>query len=185
MESPRASARLVGIVIAAVAAWGGVVAYVGPTFDFNLGSTTRAWVWSQSHTTLHLGPGICGLVGGLLLVLGGWRLARLGAVLGIVSGAWFLVGPTIEPLWQANGDTSGTTGSAGSTSMRVLEGIGYHYGTGLVLVLLSALALGLLARPRVVEAMPAPTEPAEAETIVSPGPEPAEEQLVYRHPSHA
>ena len=66
----------------------------------------------------------------------------------------------------------------------MLEGVGYHYGTGLVLVLLSALALGVLARS------PAPVEeavselvpaPSEAETMVS-----TESSLAYpRDPSHA
>ena len=149
MEAPRLTARALGVMIAAVAAWGGAVAYVGPTFDFDLGTTTNSWVWTQTHTTLYLAPGICGVVGGLLLIVGGRRLARVGAVLGIVSGAWFLIGPTLEPLWHSNVDTSTTVGSTGSTSIRVLEGIGYHYGTGLVLVLASALALGLLARSRV------------------------------------
>lgn len=184
MDAPRASARALGIAIAGVAAWGGVIAYVGPTFDFDLGSTSSAWVWSRSHTTLHLAPGICGLVGGLLLLLGGLRTARVGAVLGIVSGAWFLIGPTVEPLWQPNGDTTGATGTTGSTTMRVLEGIGYHYGTGLVLVLLSALALGLLARTKAVEAAPElpPVGADEESTAVITQPE---ERLLPRQPSHA
>lgn len=184
MEAPRLTARALGVVIAAVAAWGGVVAYVGPTFDFDLGTTTKAWAWTQSHTTLHLAPGICGVVGGLLLIVGGRKLARVGAVLGIVSGAWFLIGPTLEPLWNSNADPSATVGSTGSTRIRVLEGIGYQYGTGLVLVLASALALGLLARSRVA---PEPTpafvrEPEPDETIETS----TQPQLTYRrHPSHA
>ena len=184
MDAPRLTARALGVVIAAVAAWGGSVAYVGPTFDFDLGTTTKAWVWNQSHTTLYLAPGICGIVGGLLLIVGGRRLARLGGILGIVSGAWFLIGPTLEPLWNANVDTSATVGSAGSRTIRVLEGIGYHYGTGLVLVLASALALGLLARSRVApEPTPAFVPEPDAEETIETSTQP---QLTYRrHPSHA
>ena len=158
-----ATTRITGLLLLLAAAWGGIVAYVGPTFDFYLGDTTRAWVWNQSHWTLHAAPAVVGVAGGVLLLLGTpWALARLGAVLGLVSGAWFVVGPTVEPLWHSSaGGTSGLIGPSGSTLYRVLEAIGYHYGTGVVIVMLASFALGLLAfAPRTVAAaQPVAREP--------------------------
>jgi len=64
-----------------VSVWGGLVAFVGPTFDFDTGTTTRAWMWTQSHWTLGVAPAALGILGGLMIAMPG-RVAveRLGAV---------------------------------------------------------------------------------------------------------
>ena len=150
-----ATSRVTGLLLMLVAAWGGIVAFVGPTFDFDMGDTTRAWVWNENHWTLHAAPGVVGVVGGLLLAIGTpWALGRLGALLALASGVWFVLGPTLEPLWHSSGaGTSGLVGPNGTTLHRVLEAIGYHYGTGVVMVMLASFALGLLAfAPRAVAA---------------------------------
>jgi hypothetical protein len=149
-----------------VAAWGGIVAFVGPTFDFDMGDTSRAWVWNQSHALLHAAPGVVGVVGGFLMLIAmPWALARLGALLALASGAWFVIGPTVEPLWRESASaTAGPLGSSGTTLHRVLEGIGYQYGTGVVLVMLAAFALGLLA--------PAPARAASS-AVTTPEPRPS------------
>jgi len=157
----RAGTRGLGLLAAAVAAWGGIVAFVGPSFNFELGDTHEAWVWNKSHAIMHFAPGVAGVVGGLLLLAAvPWALGRLGALLALAAGVWFVIAPTLEPLWgTSGGGTSALYGSSGSTTMRVLEGIGYHYGTGVVLILLSSLALGLLAlAPRTVVAAGPETE---------------------------
>jgi len=150
-----ATTRATGLLLLLTAAWGGIVPYVGPTFDFDLGATTRAWVFNQNHWTLNAAPGVLGAAGGVLLLVGTpWALARIGAVLGLVSGAWFVVGPTLEPLWHSSGaGTSVLIGPSGSTVHRVLEAIGYYYGIGVVIVMLASFALGVLAfAPRAVAA---------------------------------
>ena len=168
-------AKVVGVLVIAVSIWGGLVPYLGPTFDFDMGSTTRSWRWTQSHWTLHLAPAVVGIVGGLLLLLAG-RLAarRVGAVLALVAGGWFVLGPTLAPLWQHGGvTTSGSDGVTGSRTVRVLEGVGYHNGTGVVLMLLGALALGLLgAAPVTARAASDPSATPETETRIS-SPQPA------------
>jgi len=139
--------KILGVLVIAVSAWGGIVPFVGPTFDFDMGSTTRAWVWTQSHWTLHLAPAVLGIVAGLMLELPDSRAAkRTGAFLALVAGGWFVLGPTLAPLWQHGGTTtSGSDGVTGSRTVRVLEGVGYHNGTGVALMLLGAMALWLLA----------------------------------------
>src|SRR5262249_62359990 len=113
----------------AISIWGGIVPYVGPTFDFDMGTTTKAWGWTQSHWTLHLAPAVLGIVAGLLILLP-TRLAirRVGAFLALVAGGWFLVGPTVRPLWQHGGiTTSGSHGVTGSRTGRVLRGAGFPH----------------------------------------------------------
>jgi hypothetical protein len=160
----RISAGL-GALVVAVSVWGAIVAFVGPTFDFDTGSTTKAWVWTQSHWTLLLVAGLVGIVGGILMMLPGRTVARVGASLALLAGVWFVLGPTLAPLWQHGGiTTSGSDGVSGSRTVRVLEGIGYHYGTGVVLMLLGALALIVLAAVPAAAAEPAPVDDAgEAE----------------------
>jgi len=76
------------VLLVCVGAWGGVVAFVGPTFSFETGATTTAWVWNQTHATLYLAPGVAAMVGGLLLIgASGWASERLGAFLALIGGA--------------------------------------------------------------------------------------------------
>ncbi len=177
MDSTRRATSVLGVLVIAVAAWGAIVAYVGPTFSFDMGTTTSAWIWTRSHTTLDLAPGVVGIVGGLLMVAAHTRAMKsLGALLALISGTWFLVGPSLEPLWQTGGvTTNGSAGSSGTTLVRALEAISYHYGTGAVLAVLSAFALGLLAAPSTVP-------------VAAPGPSAQEDkqpQVTFSNPSHA
>jgi hypothetical protein len=164
--------KIVGVLVIAVSAWGGIVPFVGPTFDFDTGSTTSSWVWTQSHWTLHLAPAVLGIVAGLMLLLPDSAAAkRTGAFLTLIAGGWFVLGPTLAPLWQHGGiTTSGSDGVTGSRTQRVLEGVGYHNGTGVVLMLLAAVALWLLAATRAAAATtePEPTPVADEDTRVRP-----------------
>jgi hypothetical protein len=163
--------KIVGVLVIAVSAWGGIVPFVGPTFDFDMGSTTGSWVWTQSHWTLHLAPAVLGIVAGLMLLLPDSAAAkRAGAVLALIAGGWFVLGPTLAPLWQHGGiTTSGSDGATGSRTQRVLEGVGYHNGTGVVLMLLAASAAWLLAAtPAAPPVEPEPSPGAGEDTRVRP-----------------
>ena len=164
---------VVAVLVIAASAWGGIVPFVGPTFDFDMGSTTKAWVWTQSHWTLHLAPAVLGIAAGLvLLVPKSAATRRMGAILAFVAGGWFVLGPTLAPLWQHGGiTTSGSDGVTGSRTIRVLEGVGYHNGTGVALMLLGAVALWLLAMTPAVAPPPADEPspaPGEEDTRVRP-----------------
>ena len=181
-STTRLTCRGTGLLLVGIAAWGGIVAFVGPTFDFTMANTTSSWVWNESHATMHFAPGLVGVVGGLLLLTAPRAaIARLGALLAVVSGTWFVIGPTLEPLWHRGGvNTSGTIGSTGSTTMRALEGIGYHYGTGAAMVLLSAFAFGVLALVPVMSTGAAPaTEPRTTEQLPRP------QRFSRHHATHA
>jgi hypothetical protein len=178
------SSRALGFLLVGIAAWGGVVAFVGPTFDFRIRNVMNSWIWNENHAALYFAPGLVGVVGGLLILTATRRApARLGGLLALVSGSWFLIGPTLEPLWRsASMSASGTIGASGSTGFRALEGIGYHYGTGAVMVALSMFALGLLASAPVTA--PAAVEPETTAPTVAPAP-PGPRPFARRHPTHA
>ncbi len=172
------SARLTGLLILCVAAWGGVVALVGPTFNFETRGTPEAWVLSENHLTLSLAPALAGVVGGLALLLAGRvALARLGAAVAAIGGIWFVLAPALERLWSPHSPgISGVIGVSSSATIRALESIGYVYGTGVVLALLGGFALGaprLAARPAPVPA-PAPARDPEPELVTAGAREPSE-----------
>jgi hypothetical protein len=67
-------------------------------------------------------------------------MARLGGLIAMLGGAWFVLGPIFHPLWS-----SGTgIKTSGSKWMQVLQQLGYHYGTGIVILALAAFALGAM-----------------------------------------
>jgi hypothetical protein len=89
-----------------------------------------------------------------------------------------VIGPTVEPLWQHGSITAGSTiGVTGSRTVRVLEGIGYHYGTGVVLMLLGTISLAFLPTRAAVE--PGPVRVGEDQ------PRETEAETEVRQPSPA
>ncbi|HEY1733497.1 MAG TPA: hypothetical protein VGG23_03540 [Acidimicrobiales bacterium] len=164
-RSAPASLIVVGVVIALVAAWGGIVAYVGPTFGFS-GDGSAAWRWTSSHLFLALLPGILGLAAGLLLICvapltaegrGRADLVLLGGAT-VVGGAWFAVGPWAWPVLRSVGPYFVV-----ATPFRVLTfELGYALGPGLVLMACGGFVIGWAARHRPDAApatVPAPVSP--------------------------
>ncbi len=152
----RPATRSIGLLIAAVAIWGGLIPFIGPTFNFGSGPS---WAWSESHASLHVAPALVAFFGAGLLMNGGRRrgLPAIGSALTVVAGAWFVIAPSLHPIWAGSGTSAshgamgmamgmGTTAgaSSGSAGKQALEAIGYHYGTGSVIAILGAAALGLV-----------------------------------------
>ncbi|MGZ4399289.1 MAG: hypothetical protein ACXVYM_00295 [Gaiellaceae bacterium] len=164
MDAPvRVTTRALGLIVVLAAAWGGIVPFVGPIFDFVVRGTTSSWVWNQHHATLSFAPGLAGVIAGLLMLGGGRALQSLGSLLAMVAGAWFAIGPSLEPIWASSAAGS-VTGASGGPGMRALEAIGYAYATGAFIVVLAGLTAGMLAAPRTVAAAPAaPAAPPPAE----------------------
>jgi hypothetical protein len=52
-----------GVVAVLVSAWGGIVPYVGPLFDYS-GDGSGSWHWDLAHAVLALAPGILGFCSG-------------------------------------------------------------------------------------------------------------------------
>ena len=131
------TARLLGLMLVLLGAWGGIVAYVGPRIGYRM-DDGPAWDWTTAHWQLHAAPGGAVVLGGLLLLAAAPRVvARLGAVLAILGGMWLVVGPLFASMWLGSG---AETQLASSTLSEALRPLGYHYGTGMLIIAAAAYA---------------------------------------------
>lgn len=92
-------------------------------------------------------PGAAAVLGGLL-VLGSGRAPSAGAFLAALGGAWFVIGqPVIAQVVTSGSIRAGSPvadpGAAfGPSTMHFLEGLGFFYGLGVVILFVAARALG-------------------------------------------
>jgi len=146
-----ASLAMLGVVTAAISAWGGIVAYVGPTFGYSADGS-GSWHWNLAHALLGLVPGAIGVVAGLAMISAGSRLglgigrvslAMLGLIV-LACGAWFVIGPLAWPvLLHASGYF------VGASQLHMLANeVGYSFGPGLILAACGGFALGWSVRHR-------------------------------------
>jgi hypothetical protein len=160
MRIPRTRGALTGLVILVLGAWGGLIPFVGPYFDYQIGAG-GAWTWTSNRLFLDVIPGVAAMLGGLMLITGTTRAStRLGGWIALAAGIWFVTGPTVSMLWE-NGRL-GTGAATGSTGVRVLEWLGFFYATGVLIAALAGYAIGMLTgRPVTAEAaVPSAERPA-------------------------
>ncbi len=139
--------RTGAVIVGILGIWGALIPFVGPSFGYGMG-TTQSWQWSESHLTLHLAPGLVAVLGAALMLQGQRARQFSGATLAVLGGAWFVLAPTLHPLW-ATPSMDGMGGMGGSALSSALSGLGYHYGTGAVIAIAAAYALGALSAGRV------------------------------------
>jgi hypothetical protein len=157
-----------GFLLILLGAWGALVPFIGPYFNYQIG-TTSTWDWSIDRLWLNVLPGAAAVLGGLILLGSVRRLrASTGALIALAGGLWFVVGPSVSMLW--NHGVPATGAAIGDNGTRVLEWIGFYYGTGALITLLSAYALGFMAALPLVDevTVPATAAPATAETTAAP-----------------
>jgi hypothetical protein len=158
---PRRRGALTGILLVILGLWAALVPFIGPYFDYQIG-TTDTWDWSIDRLWLSVLPGAAAAIGGLIMLRSTRRsTASLGGLLALAAGLWLVAGPTISMLW--NDGTSATGAAIGDNGTRVLEWIGFFYGSGAVITLFSSYGLGFLAALPVVDEAVKPVEkPVEA-----------------------
>jgi len=164
----RSRGAMSGFLLILLGAWGALIPFVGPYFDFAF-TPDQPWAWTMGRGWLEVLPGIVTAAGGLLLLVSGNRAtAMLGGWLAVVGGAWFVVGRAFAgPL--AIGD-AGAPVAATETKSVALE-LAYFYGLGALIIFFGAMALGRVSvrsvrdvefvdRPMAttVEHQPAPSE---------------------------
>jgi hypothetical protein len=139
---PRTRGAVSGALLVLLGAWGALVPFIGPYFDYSFG-TDQTWHWTNARGWLEVLPGAVVVVGGWLVLISKHRVSgSLGGWLAAAGGAWFVVGQSLAPLWH--------TGSVGEPlsirdAGRAVAELGYFYGLGVVIVFLAAFALGRLA----------------------------------------
>lgn len=162
----RPNTYAVGIVVVLLALWGGLIPFVGPLVGYDMG-TDGAWTWTESRATLHVIPAIFAVLGGLLLLIAGRSAVQwLGSALAIGAGAWFIIAPSLRPIWDTGEPKGGMSGMgtmvhssapAVSPTRQALESLGYHYGIGALILGVGAATAGLLAASAMQERTAAST----------------------------
>jgi hypothetical protein len=144
----RVSGRstVAGGVLLVLGLWGALVPFVGPSFGYGMGGVA-AWTWTESHATLHLAPGVAAIVGAFFLLRGRGASQTVGALLAMAGGIWFVIAPSLHPLWAGQG-TTGMSGMGDSAASSALSALGYHYGTGVLIAIVATYTLGILGHAR-------------------------------------
>ena len=140
MRVHRSRGALSGLLVMILGAWGALIPFIGPYFSYAYTPDT-AWTMTSGRVWLEVLPGAAAFVAGFLLMTTANRAVGVFAGwLGSAAGAWFVLGPTLGRLWNSADGASGH--AIGGTTRQVLEQIGFFSGLGVVILFLSAQALG-------------------------------------------
>lgn len=129
---------IAAVLIVILGAFGIIIPFVGPLFDFGMGPES-AWVLTTSRLVRHVIPGVAVILGGLMLFSRATR--GLGVALAVVGGAWITVAPVVL----------GQISEEPPALINMLLPLVYHYGTGLLITALAAFALGRMSGLRTDE----------------------------------
>src|SRR6266704_2219726 len=145
---PRSRGGISGFMLILLGAWGALIPFVGPYFGYAYTPDTT-WTYTTGRLWLSILPGAAAFLGGVMVLLAVSRAAAMtSGFLAALAGAWFVVGAPV---------------------LRLLEGLGFYYGLGVVIVFFAAVALGRFA----VATFPAAgyvTTPTEVEPASQDGP---------------
>ncbi|MDT5146045.1 MAG: hypothetical protein QOC58_690 [Mycobacterium sp.] len=167
LDMPRSRGAISGLLLILLGAWGALIPFVGPRFNFAY-TPNQEWAWSPARGWLEVLPGAVAVVGGLLLIVAGNRLtAVLGGWLAVAAGAWFVVGNQLAPLLGI-----GSVGDpiAATDRKRAALEIAYFTGLGALIVFFGGLVLARTAvrLARDVAPVSAPTAPAAPAAPAAP-----------------
>jgi len=161
----------VGFWTVLLAAWAGIVVFVGPLFGYHPTSGS-AWDWTTQNWLLHALPGAVGVAAGLMMLgtigaRGAGRRGGLGlaSLLTMAAGAWLVVGPAAYRMIESGSPYA----QPASTNSDFLHQIGANLGPGVLLLILAGMALKAgIANPRVVyEPVGQPAAPAAAAPVAA------------------
>lgn len=175
LQMPRSRGAASGFLLILMGAWGALIPFVGPNFDFAF-TPDQEWIWTTARGWLEVLPGAATALGGLLLIVSGNRAtAMFGGWLTVLGGAWFVVGRALAgPL--GIGDVGAPV--AATETKRVWLELTYFDGLGALIIFFGAVALGRLSvrtardiaytqRPVAAAAQPQPA-PSDEVTEIQP-----------------
>jgi len=141
---PTSRLALIGFGVLLIGLWGGGVAYFGPEIGFAPSGAT-AWQSTWTNTALALLPGACAVVGGLIMLVGsrfGLLAHRLGGLMALAAGAWFVLGAYVWPVFYRT--PYAPYAQAGSSPrMHLAMVAGYGAGVGIALCVLGGMAMAI------------------------------------------
>jgi hypothetical protein len=171
---PRSRGALSGLFLVILGAWGALIPFVGPHFNFAY-TPDQDWAWSTARGWLEVLPGAATVVAGLLLIFSGNRItAMVGAWLAVLAGVWFVIGGDVAPMLRIG--SAGDPIAATDRKRAALE-VSYFSGLGALIVFVGAAAVARLA-VRSASDVEALTRVAEARAARAADP-------VYAKPAHA
>src|SRR5690349_19570831 len=171
LSMPRSRGAVSGLLLVILGAWGALIPFVGPHFNFAY-TPDRDWAWSTARGWLEVAPGAATVLGGLLLIVAGNRVAAvLGGWLAVLAGAWFVVGRQVAPLLGIG--SAGDPIAATDRKRAVLE-ITYFSGLGALIIFVGGVVLARTAVRLARDVHPVSTGSATAAPAVEP----------YRDPSY-
>ncbi|GBG38263.1 hypothetical protein [Mycobacterium montefiorense] len=139
---PRSRGAVCGLILVVLGAWGALIPFVGPHFNFAY-TPDQDWAWSTARGWLEVLPGGIAALGGLLLIFSGNRItAIVGGWLAVLAGGWFVIGGEVAPLLGIG--SAGDPIAVTERKRAALE-ISYFSGLGVLIVFVSGIALARLA----------------------------------------
>ena len=160
LRMPRSRGAVSGLLLVILGAWGSLIPFVGPHFNFAY-TPDQDWTWTTARGWLEVFPGAATVVGGLLLIFTANRaIAMFGGWLAVLGGAWFIVGGQFAPILRI-----GTVGDPIATTerKRALLEVTYFSGLGALIVFVGGIALS-----RLVIRLARDVEPLESEKAPVP-----------------
>ncbi len=179
LRMPRSRGAVSGLLLVILGAWGALIPFVGPHFNFAY-TPDRDWAWTTARGWLEVFPGVATVLGGLLLIFSSNRaVAMFGGWLAVLGGAWFVVGEQFAPMLRI-----GTVGDPVATTerKRALLEVTYFSGLGALIVFLGGIALARLAVRLARDVVPleagVEADDAREPALVPAGPVPANRPYV-------
>ena len=182
MRLSRTTGALTGIVLFALGLWGALIPFVGPYFNYGFSPDTT-WHFTMNRLWLSILPGAATAIGGLVLMFAARRSTALaGGWLALIGGLWFVVGSSFSLLWASSSGGvlhSGIGTPIGGHDRAAAEAIGFFYGLGALITMISAFAL---ARYATLPALARARAPERGVVARSRGVAPVEGAPVARMP---
>jgi hypothetical protein len=139
---PRSRGALSGLILVILGAWGALIPFVGPHFNFAY-TPDQDWAWSTARGWLDVLPGAATALGGLLLIFSGNRItAMVGGWLAVLAGGWFVIGRAVAPMLGIG--SAGDPIAATDRKRAALE-VSYFSGLGALIVFVGGVAIARLA----------------------------------------
>jgi hypothetical protein len=168
---PRTRGGISGILLILLGAWGAIIPFVGPYFGYAY-TPDSTWTYTTGRLWLSILPGAAAFLGGIMVLLAATRPAAMaGGFVALLGGVWFVVGPLILAVAVGTGPNGpglpvGSPGPAFSAPvMRLLEGLGFFYGLGVLIVIFAAFVLGRFAAATAVRVGRHAVPPDETEPV--------------------